>query len=59
MKPIIEVNHLYKKYKIGEKQRYYSFRDTLVDLAKLPFRQKAKLKKEEFWALKDITILHI
>ena len=55
MKPIIEVNHLYKKYKIGEKQRYYSFRDTLVDLVKLPFRKKAKLKKEEFWALKDIS----
>jgi len=55
MKPIIEVNHLYKKYKIGGKQRYYSFRDTLVDLAKLPFRQKAKLKREEFWALKDIS----
>lgn len=54
MKPIIEVNNLYKKYRIGEKQRYYSFRDTLVDLAKLPFRQKNRLKKTEFWALKDI-----
>ena len=53
MKPIIEVNHLYKKYKIGEKQRYYSFRDTLVDLAKLPFRKKSN--KSEFWALKDIS----
>lgn len=53
MKPIIEVNHLSKKYKIGEKQRYYSFRDTLVDLAKLPFRKKAN--KSEFWALKDVS----
>ncbi len=55
MKPIIEVSHLYKKYKIGEKQRYYSFRDTLVDLAKAPFKQKNKIKNNAFWALKDIS----
>lgn len=55
MKPIIEVNHLYKKYRIGERQRYYSFRDTIVNLAKSPFRQKNKLRRNEFWALKDIS----
>lgn len=55
MKPIIEVNNLYKKYRIGEKQRYYSFRDTLADLAKLPFKQKAKSEKEVFWALNDVS----
>ncbi len=55
MLPIIEVNNLYKKYRIGEKQSYYSFRDTLADLTKLPFRQKAKSNKGEFWALKDIS----
>ncbi len=55
MHPIIEVNNLYKRYRIGEKQSYYSFRDTLADLAKLPFNQKAKSNKEEFWALKDIS----
>lgn len=53
MKPIIEVNHISKKYRIGEKQSYYSFRDTLTDLAKAPFRKKAN--KSEFWALKDIS----
>jgi len=53
MQPIIEVNHLFKKYQIGEKQRYYSFRDTLVNLAKLPFRKKTNEGK--FWALKDIS----
>lgn len=55
MKPIIEVNHLYKKYRIGEKQSYYSFRDTLVNLAKSPFKSKNKPKENEFWALKDIS----
>jgi lipopolysaccharide transport system ATP-binding protein len=53
MKPIIEVNHISKKYRIGEKQSYYSFRDTLTDLAKSPFRKKSN--KSEFWALKDIS----
>ena len=53
MIPIIEVNHISKKYRIGEKQSYYSFRDTLTDLAKSPFRKKAN--KSEFWALKDVS----
>lgn len=55
MQPIIEVNNISKKYRIGEKQSYYSFRDTLTDLAKLPFAKKSKSNKSEFWALKDIS----
>jgi lipopolysaccharide transport system ATP-binding protein len=55
MKPIIEVNHIYKKYQIGEKQSYYSLRDSIASLVKSPFRQKNNLKKNEFWALKDIS----
>ena len=53
MQPIIEVKGVSKRYRIGEKQRYYSFRDTLTDLVKLPFKQKSN--KSEFWALKDIS----
>lgn len=55
MKPIIEVNHLSKRYRIGAKQSYYSFRDTLTDLAKSPFTPRVKSNKEEFWALKDVS----
>ena len=55
MLPIIEVNHLSKRYRIGEKQPYYSFRDSLVDLVKAPFKQKNKVKNNTFWALKDIS----
>lgn len=55
MKPIIEVNNISKKYRIGEKQSYYSFRDSLVRLATLPFSQKTKIINENFWALKDIS----
>lgn len=61
MKPIIEVNHLSKKYRYGESQPYYTLRDILVDVAKKPFkifqnnREGMSLRKDEFWALKDIS----
>ena len=55
MQPIIEVKGVSKRYRIGEKQRYYSFRDTLVDLATAPFKQKNKIRDNAFWALKDIS----
>jgi len=55
MKPIIEVQNLSKKYKIGAKQkRYLSLRDQLVDGAKNIIR-KERNKKEEFYALKDVS----
>jgi len=61
MRPIIEVNHLSKKYKYGETQPYYTLRDTLTGIVKLPFsllregQRQNILKKGEFWALKDVS----
>ena len=61
MKPIIEVNHLYKKYRIGEKQLYYSFRDSIVSTASkfkkmfTPRSPAAAGRSGEFWALKDVS----
>jgi len=61
MKPIIEVKNLYKKYKFGIKQPYYSLRDNLMEMITNPFmfkRKKARkdgLLENEFWALKDIS----
>lgn len=61
MKPIIEVNHLSKKYRYGESKPYYTLRDTLTGIVKAPLQlfnrnQKQKtLRKNEFWALKDIS----
>lgn len=62
MKPIIEVNHLSKKYRYGESQPYYTLRDILTDVAKTPFKifhknqEGANLRKDEFWALKDVSL---
>lgn len=61
MKPIIEVNHLSKKYRYGESKPYYTLRDTLAGFVKNPFqilnrdRKQNALDKGEFWALKDVS----
>ncbi len=55
MKPIIEVNHIYKKYQIGKREPYYFLRDSITNFFKSPFKQKNKLKRDEFWALKNIS----
>lgn len=61
MQPIIEVNNLSKKYRYGESQPYYTLRDTITGIIRAPFQllntpQKQNLlKKNEFWALKDIS----
>ena len=58
MKPIIEVENISKKYKYGEVQPYYTLRDTLAGIFKSStqiFNKDEKLKKDEFWALKDIS----
>lgn len=59
MEPIIKVEHLSKKYKLGEWQKYYTLRDALMGVLKAPFRflkRKGKgLSKGEFWAIKDVS----
>lgn len=56
MKPIIEVNHIYKKYRIGASQPYFTLRDSIVHAAKTLFRSKrVRLEEDEFWAIKDMS----
>lgn len=58
MEPIIKVRNISKEYILSHRLPYQTFRDTLTDLAKKPFRLlqgQGKIKKEEFWALKDIN----
>ena len=50
MKPIIEVNHVWKEYQKGIDRRYKSLRDTLVGIPNRIFGAE----KEKFWALEDI-----
>lgn len=56
--PIIEINNLSKCYTISHNRSYKTLRESIVDLAKKPFRLlkgDRKSKKEEFWALKNIN----
>ena len=62
---VIKVENLSKQYRIGAKEGYKTFRETLVDAAKAPLSKIAKLFNptsdsrpptfELFWALKDIS----
>lgn len=52
--PIISIRNISKKYILGERQPYYSFRDTISGILSKPFT-KEKLQKDEFWALKDVS----
>jgi lipopolysaccharide transport system ATP-binding protein len=56
MKPIIEVSNIYKKYRSGERQSYYTLRDAIADIFHRPFGKKADaLLDDEFWALRDVS----
>lgn len=52
MKPIIEVRNLSKQYKIGQKNRYLSLRDSVSDFFKF---KGQRTEVSEFWALDDVS----
>jgi len=61
---VIKVESLSKQYRIGTKEGYKTFRETLVDAAKAPFRRIARLnpksqirnlQSETIWALRDVS----
>ncbi len=60
IKTAIRVEHLGKKYKIGRRESYKTFRDAIANIASAPLRrlkQKSNSIKadEYFWALKDVS----
>ncbi|MDO9579644.1 MAG: ABC transporter ATP-binding protein [Bacteroidales bacterium] len=57
---VIKVQNLSKRYRIGAREGYKTFRETLVDSIKAPFRRIANIGKpvpeaEIIWALKDVS----
>jgi lipopolysaccharide transport system ATP-binding protein len=65
METVIRVENISKQYRIGAKEGYKTFRETLVDAAKAPFSIISRLNpKSEFqnpnsetiWALKDVSL---
>lgn len=54
-RPIIEVDRLGKRYRIGaHKEPYLSLRDEVMKLFS-PAARRARKNEQEFWALKDIS----
>ena len=62
----IRAEGLGKKFRLGERERYYALRDTLTRAAGAPFRAFSRLasgqspigrdKRREFWALSDVSL---
>lgn len=62
---VIKIENLSKQYRIGAKEGYKTFRETLLDSAKAPLLQisrllnpKSKIRNPKFetiWALKDVS----
>ncbi|HEV8370408.1 MAG TPA: ABC transporter ATP-binding protein [Pyrinomonadaceae bacterium] len=57
MDPIIKVKALSKQYQLGGPSAAYStLRETIVDIAKMPFRSfRRNGKQETIWALRDVS----
>lgn len=59
MKPIIKIENLGKKYKLGTRgNSYKTLRETFSNIAGSPlktFSRKNKSKKDSFWALRDVN----
>jgi lipopolysaccharide transport system ATP-binding protein len=57
MGPVITVEHLSKRYRLGARQEpYLTLRDTLARLAAAPFRRRAPgPDPTELWALDDVS----
>ena len=57
---VIQAKGIGKRYRIGGQQRYKALRDTLTDLATLPFKifrphSRPFADNPDFWALKDVN----
>lgn len=49
MVPIISIKGISKRYRIGQKEPYYSLRDSIAHVF------APRKKKDEFWALRDVS----
>src|ERR1700678_2628113 len=54
---VIHVEDLGKRYKIGERERYFALRDVLTRALSAPFRKTgARQQADYLWALKDVSL---
>jgi lipopolysaccharide transport system ATP-binding protein len=55
--PAISVQHLSKRYRIGQRAAYHTLREALVNVARSPMRVLSRSPEEQaqFWALQDVS----
>ena len=53
--PAIHVESLSKRYRVGERERYFALRDVLTKLIMAPFRRSARDSSDLMWALRDVS----
>jgi len=54
---VIHANGLGKRYRIGERERYYALRDVLARAFVAPFRRQRQSREQaELWALRDVSL---
>ena len=51
----IRADRLSKRYHLGERQRYRTLREALVEAARAPFRARRAEPRETIWALRDVS----
>ena len=51
----IHVELLCKRYRVGERERYFALRDVITRLVTSPFRRSARTSSDILWALRDVS----
>jgi lipopolysaccharide transport system ATP-binding protein len=51
----IRCREISKRYLIGERERYRTLRDTIMDGLSAPFRTRPKRERKSVWALRDVS----
>ena len=55
-KPVIHVEELGKRYRVGERERYLALRDVLTRAFISPFKRNSKRSPDFLWALRDVSL---
>src|ERR1700691_4728012 len=54
---VIHVEGLGKRYRVGERERYFALRDVLARAFSAPFKRNgARRSKDYIWALRDVSL---
>jgi lipopolysaccharide transport system ATP-binding protein len=54
---VIHVEDLGKRYRVGERERYFALRDVLARAFTAPFRRQARKRRDDYmWALRNVSL---